>query len=398
MTYVRLTFRNVFSRTVTYSRTRVYGAPDEDVDPPPDLLQRVLLGNSVLDWLIAALIAVLVFAGSRLARWVLVRLLHARAQRIEDRWMAPLAKILPETDFVAHFAVGLWAGARTLDLPPTSRNILGHAVVLSVLVQIGIWGSALVPYLLNSFTGDTPADDRSKGTVSGVLTFVGRFLLWTVLLILALENLGVKVSALVASLGVGGIAVALAAQSLLGDILASLSIVSDRPFVVGDPIQIDDMAGDVERINLRTTHVRSVNGEQLVISNKDILASRISNYGRMHERRGIFAIGVVYRTPFETLRRIPDILGEIIEDQDRARTDRIHFKSYGDSSLEFEIVFWVEAPDRKTFLDVQQEINFEIFRRFEEEGIEFAFPTRTFHRAAPVQPPPDASVAEDVRV
>jgi small-conductance mechanosensitive channel len=365
--------------------------------PYSDLLQRALLGNSVLDWLSAAVIAVLVFAGLRLARHVVARRLHARAERIEDRWMAPLAKILPETGFVANVAVGLWAGAQTLDLPLASQTILNHVVVLTILVQSGIWGSALIPYLLDSFTGGGHADDRSHGTVSGVLTFVGRFLLWTVLLILALENLGVQVSALVASLGVGGIAVALAAQSLLGDILASLSIVSDRPFVVGDRIHIDDMAGHVERINLRTTHVRSVNGEQLVISNKDILASRISNYGRMHERRGIFAIGVVYRTPFETLRRIPDILGEIIEDQDRARTDRIHFKSYGDSSLEFEIVFWVEAPDRKTFLDVQQQINFEIFRRFEEEGIEFAFPTRTFHVAAPVQPPPDDAVAEDVR-
>jgi small-conductance mechanosensitive channel len=362
-----------------------------------DLLQREILDNAILDWLSAALIAVLVFAGLRLVRHVLAGRLSARAERIEDRWMAPLAKILPETGFVANVAVALWVGARTLDLPPTSRSILGHAAVLSLLVQAGIWGSASIPYLLDSFTGGGQADDRSRHPVTGVMTFVGRFFLWTALFIVALENLGVQVSALVASLGVGGIAVALASQSMLGDLLASLSIASDRPFVVGDRIHIGDMKGHIERINLRTTHVRSVNGEQLVISNKDVLASRISNYGRMGKRRGIFAIGVVYSTPYETLRRIPDILGEIIEEQDLANTDRVHFKAYGDSSLEFEIAFWVDAPDRKTFMDVQQRINFEIFRRFEEEGIEFAFPTRTLHMAPPVPPPSNDAAPEIVR-
>jgi small-conductance mechanosensitive channel len=362
-----------------------------------DLLQQQILGNSVLDWVSAALLMLLLVAGLVVVRKALARYLRARAEHTDDQWSAPLAKILPRTGIVADIAIGLWTAAQTLDLPPASQDLLGHAVVLALLVQLGVWGSAWIPYWVEGFAGGHQEDDRAHSAVTGVLAFVGRFLLWAMVLIFGLENLGVQVSALVASLGVGGIAVALAAQSVLGDILASLSIVSDRPFAIGDRIHIDDMAGYVERVNLRSTHIRSVNGEQIVIANKDILSSRISNYGRMGRRRGIFAVGVVYSTPSDTLRRIPDILGEIIEGQDRASVDRIHFKSYGDSSLDFEIAFWVERREYKAFMDVQQRINFEIFQRFEEEGIEFAYPTRTLHMAPPVSPPPDGAVPEIVR-
>jgi small-conductance mechanosensitive channel len=182
-----------------------------------------------------------------------------------------------------------------------------------------------------------------------------------------------------ASLGVGGIAVALASQNVLGDLFASLSIHFDRPFVVGDFIIVDDLLGTVEQIGLKTTRVRSLHGEQLVFSNNDLLKSSIRNYKNMLERRVVFTIGLIYQTPYEKLVNVPDMIREIVEKEELARFDRAHFSSYGDSSPDFEIVYWVKVPDYNTYMDIQQRISLELFRRFSEGGIQFAYPTRTLN-------------------
>jgi small-conductance mechanosensitive channel len=200
--------------------------------------------------------------------------------------------------------------------------------------------------------------------------FVGRLVLWTAVLLLVLENLGVDVTALIAGLGVGGIAVALAVQNILGDLFASLSIVLDKPFAVGDFLIIDDFLGSVEHVGLKTTRLRSLSGEQLIFSNADLLGSRIRNYGRMFERRVVFTLGVTYQTPREKLVQIPIIIRKAIEEQEKVRFDRSHFQAYGDFSLNFETVYYVLAPDYNA-------INLRIHERFEQEGIEFAYPTQT---------------------
>jgi len=202
-------------------------------------------------------------------------------------------------------------------------------------------------------------------------------ILWSVIVLMALENVGIDITALVAGLGVGGIAVALAVQNILGDLFASLSIVLDKPFVIGDFIIIGDYMGTVEHIGLKTTRIRSLSGEQLVFANNDLLQSRIRNFKRMYERRVVFNLGVVYQTPHEKLQKIPQIVREIIEQQHPVRFDRAHFKSFGDFSLNFEVVYWVQNPDYTVYMDIQQAINLEIYRRFAEEGIEFAYPTQS---------------------
>ena len=171
-----------------------------------------------------------------------------------------------------------------------------------------------------------------------MLGFVGRIVLWSVVLLMILDNLGVNITALVASLGIGGIAVALAVQNILGDIFASLSIALDRPFAIGDFIVVGDVLGTVEYIGLKTTRIRSLSGEQIVFSNADLLKSRIRNYKRMTERRVVFGFGVVYQTPHDKLERIPAMVREVIEAQPKTRFDRAHFKEYGDSALAFEAV------------------------------------------------------------
>jgi small-conductance mechanosensitive channel len=216
-------------------------------------------------------------------------------------------------------------------------------------------------------------------TAVGIVSFVTRLGLWAVVALTALGTLGIEVTPFIASLGIGGVAVALALQNVLGDLLASLSIVLDKPFVVGDFIQVGDLSGSVEYVGLKTTRVRSLSGEQLVFSNSDLLGSRIRNYGRMSERRVAFSLGVTYDTPAPVLRRIPGLVQEAVQSRENARFDRSHLKGFGASSVDFETVYYMEVPDYATYMDTQQAINLEIFERFGAEGIEFAFPTRTIH-------------------
>jgi small-conductance mechanosensitive channel len=178
---------------------------------------------------------------------------------------------------------------------------------------------------------------------------------------------------------VGGIAVALAVQNVLGDLFASFSIVLDKPFVIGDFIIVGDHLGTVEHVGLKTTRIRSLSGEQLVFSNTDLLGSRIRNFKRMYERRVVFSLGVVYQTPARLLEKIPPMLRQIVESREQVRFDRAHFRDFGPHSLNFEIVYWVLSPDYALYMDIQQEINLEIYRRFEQEGIDFAYPTQTLY-------------------
>ena len=200
---------------------------------------------------------------------------------------------------------------------------------------------------------------------------------WTVILFLVLDNLGINITTLVAGLGIGGIAIALAAQNILGDIFNSVVILVDKPFEVGDFIIVGNEMGVVEKIGIKTTRVRSLFGEQVVFTNSDLIGSRIKNYKRMQERRITFQIGVTYQTSAEKLEQIPGMIKEIVAAIDKTRFDRSHFKGYGDFSLNFETVYYVLSGDYNLFMDIQQAINLALFRKFEDKGIVFAYPTQT---------------------
>ena len=221
-------------------------------------------------------------------------------------------------------------------------------------------------------------DDPGFATAIGAVGFLGRLILWVVLLLTFLKTaLDMDISAFVASLGIGGIAVALALQNVLGDLFASLSILLDKPFVIGDFIVVGDMAGTVETVGLKTTRIRSLSGEQLIFSNSDLLGSRVRNYKRMEERRVAFEIGVVYGTSSKDLKAIPELVRIAVESQDNTRFDRSHFKGFGDSALEYESVYYMKVPDYAAYMDTQQAINLVLYEEFEERGVEFAYPTRT---------------------
>lgn len=259
------------------------------------------------------------------------------------------------------------------------RNLFQTAVVVLSVWQLAVWGLYLIKnWRLNILDRRIRSEPSSAAALELLYTAVQAVFIVTLVLI-GLSNLGVNISALIAGLGVGGIAVALAAQNILGDLLASLSIVFDKPFVVGDFIVTGDKLGTVEHIGIKTTRLRSLAGEQLVISNKSLLESQIQNFKRMWVRRVVQSFGVVYSTPADTLERIPVWVKEIVERDQKLKFDRCHFRSYGASSLDFELVFFVNDPDYNIFMDHQQTVLLGIFRKFQSEKVDFAFPTQTLH-------------------
>ena len=248
---------------------------------------------------------------------------------------------------------------------------------IAIVLQAALIADAIVAiYALQHVARQDAAATSIRNAIS-LIKFLARTAIWSLAILMVLDNLGLDVTTLVAGLGIGGIAIALAAQNILGDLFASLAIILDKPFVVGDFIIFGEFSGTVERVGVKTTRLRSLSGEQLVVPNADLLSTRLRNMRRMHERRAVFTLGVVYETPYETLKRIPQMLQEIVEAEETARFDRAHFASYGDFSLNFEVVYYVLSPEYAKYMDTQQSIYFNIFKRFEDEGIAFAYPTKT---------------------
>lgn len=341
------------------------------------MLDYIFLNNSFKNWIYALIAVVLSFAILR----IFLRLLHHRVLKIAKKTKTDvddlIAALLKKINNFVVLIISLYIGSLFLLLPERVKILLGKLIIISLLFQAAIWGNSLIQYWVDRYRKQRMQEDAASVTSFSALGFVLRIVLWSVIVLLALDNLGIDITTLVAGLGVGGIAVALAVQNILGDLFASLSIVMDKPFVIGDFIVLDTLSGTVEYIGLKTTRLRSLTGEQLIISNSDLLKSRIRNFRRMYERRILFTLGVVYQTPLEKLQMIPRILQEIIESKDKVRFDRAHFKAYGDFSLNFEIVYWVKDPDFKVYMDIQQSINFDIFQKFQQLGIEFAYPTQT---------------------
>jgi small-conductance mechanosensitive channel len=244
-----------------------------------------------------------------------------------------------------------------------------------ILLQVGLLAGRSMRFYLEIKEMERGSDRLFAGSLD-VISFVARMLIWSLLILVALDNLGVNITALLAGLGVGGVAVALALQNILGDLFASLSIALDKPFAVGDSLNIDTYTGSVEHIGIKTTRLRSETGEQIILSNADILKSRVRNYGRMPEQRVLTTLRVAYATPTEVLTEIPTLLEGIVRGQASARFERCHLKSLGESSLQFELSYFVQQPKLNPLLDLQQIVNFRIINEFRRLGIEFALPTQ----------------------
>ncbi|MFL6245541.1 MAG: mechanosensitive ion channel family protein [Thermoanaerobaculia bacterium] len=266
----------------------------------------------------------------------------------------------------------IFLGARALELPADFRRILKIAATLSFIAQAALWATGVIDFWLNRYRRTRIETDPSAAMTVNLFRGAAMITVWLIAATVALANLNVEVTPLIASLGIGGVAVALALQNILGDLFASLSIVIDKPFVLGDSISVDDHAGTVEHIGLKTTRVRAVSGEQLVFSNGDLLKSRIRNFKRMTERRSLTKLIVDHATPPDTLARIPTLLKAAVEKQKDARLDRAQLTAIAESGFEFELVYFVPSGSETPFLDLQQAVYLDVLRAFAVEQIQLA--------------------------
>jgi small-conductance mechanosensitive channel len=344
------------------------------------LFDHEVFANPVVRWSTAlGVIAVvsLVLAGVK----------HLVARRLESlsehRTLATLryaAGIVKQTSLLLYLPLGGWLAMPLMELQAGTAGKLHTVFMVMVFLQVGRWAGEGVNQAVEHYRAQANLEeDPSRTTALSAMGVVGKILVWAAVLLLIIDNLGFDITALVASLGIGGIAIALAVQNILGDLFASLSIIVDKPFVNGDFIIVGDYMGTVEQIGMKTTRMRSLGGEQLIFSNQDLLQSRIRNYRRMEERRVVFELGVTYQTETEHIREIPEMIGEIIESTETTRFDRAHFNQFGDSALQFEVVYWVLSPDYAVFMDLHQSIILELLERLREQDIEIAYPTQTIH-------------------
>jgi len=343
-----------------------------------EFLDQVFLGNSVLEWGSALAVAFGSFIVFYAVRSVIVRRLRKLAAGTETNIDDFVVDLIGSTRMILIVVLALYAGTYMLAIEDNVRDLLDTGAVLIFLLQGAMWGNQIITFvtarLAESRVG---ADDPTVTTIAALMGTVARIAFFTMVLLVALDTVGFDVTALITGVGIGGIAIAMAVQGILSDLFGSLSIALDKPFAVGDFITVGQDSGTVEHVGLKSTRVRSITGEELVMSNGDLLSSRVRNFGRMQERRGNLNLGVTYDTTAEQLEAIPVIIKEIIDEEPMARFDRAHFASYGDFSLNFAGVYWVETPRYIDFMDTTQSINLKIKRRFESESIEFAYPTQT---------------------
>jgi small-conductance mechanosensitive channel len=345
----------------------------------------VVFGNPLDRWALAlAIVAITALLASLLLR-IGTRLLKRLAAHTRSRVDDALVAALSATRLWLVALVAAEPAAHTLDLSEGAVRVVHDVAVVAFFLQVGLWAACLIEIWISGTRKHARETNPAALTSFGAISFIVRVAAWALVALLAFENLGVNVSALVAGLGIGGIAIGLALQNILGDLFASLSIVLDKPFVVGDFIIVDDFMGTVDSIGVKTTRVRSLGGELLVFANGDLTRSRLRNYKRMAERRVLFGFGVRYETTPEQVEAIPGIVKEIIQAQPRTRFDRAHFKGFGASSLDFEVVYWVLTPDYNPYMDIQQAINLALMRRLAERHVDFAFPSQTLYFDKPLR-------------
>ena len=326
----------------------------------------------------AAILAVLHLATRRAKVW---------ATQSHSGMALTVVDVLEGTSRTLMLVVALLVGAGLLELPGRWESRLAQWWFVAVALQMGLWGMRGIAIGVRRYVERHSSGGMTQVSASATLMSWGlRTLLWSVVLLAILSNVGVNITAFIASLGVGGIAVALAVQSILADLFASLAIAVDKPFEVGDFVEVGGVSGTVQMIGLKSTRIRSLQGEQVVMSNTDLLKQTIRNYRLLQERRIVFAFGIAFDATAEQAEAVPGIVRKVVESHKELRFDRAHFKAFGANALEYEVVYTVLDPGYNVYMDLQQSINLGLLREFKAMGVEFAFPTRTVHiAAAPAQ-------------
>ena len=341
------------------------------------VLQQEFWGNSLRDYLVAVGVLVISLMLFKIFQSIILLRLKKMAAKtktdIDDAFVEIVRSVRPPF----YFFLAVYLAINLLVINQWGQKIISAVLVIWVVYLTIKAIQILINYIASRGLGKS-GEPESKAAIQAV-NLLSKIILWSLGLLLILSNLGVDVTSLIAGLGIGGIAIALALQNILGDLFSSFAIYFDKPFVVGDFIVIGDKKGTVEKIGIKTTRMRSVSGEEIIISNKELTSAQIQNFRRMTERRISFSLGVTYETDAKKLEKISGMIKEIVGSVGKARLDRVHFARFDDSALTFDIVYYVNSREYQDYMDVQQEINFKIKEAFDKEKIEFAYPTQTVY-------------------
>jgi len=336
-----------------------------------------LWSNSGADYVTALIIFVGALIILKLFQVVVLHKLRALAKKtdtdIDDLVIGMFGRFKPPF----YIAVSAYLGLQKLTLSGLVDGLINGLIVLVVVYYVVYVAQELINYgtqkIISNKNDGEEADPTAVRTINSLLKMV----LWVVAGIMILSNWGVNVSSLIAGLGVGGIALAFAFQNILEDVFSSFSILIDKPFKVGDFVQVGGDFGTIEKVGIKTTRIRTPQGEELVMSNRELTSARINNFGKLERRRNLFTVGATYETPSDKLRKVPSLIEEAVKGVEGVTFDRVHFKNFGDSSLDFEIVYYAETNDYARYMDLQHEVKFSIKEAFDKESIEFAYPTVT---------------------
>jgi len=348
-----------------------------DIFVQSDIWQFVLWGNTIANYTIALsvffgfLILFKLFQVAIIAR--LKKFAVKTKTDIDDTLIEIVRSLKPPFySFLAFFFA-----LKFLSVSDTIDKVVGAILVIWVILQAIIAVGILIDYVgKRMFAGDS--DEGSRSAV-GAIKLIAKIALWSIGLLMILSNLGIDVTSLIAGLGIGGIAIALAAQNILSDLFSSFSIYFDKPFAVGDFIVIGDKKGTVEKIGIKTTRIKALQGEELIISNQELTSAQIQNFKKLEERRADFSFGITYETPIEKIEKVSSMIESIIGEVPHARFDRAHFMEFGDSALNFAVVYYVESKNYVDYANAQQKINIAVLKKFASEGIEMAYPTQTLY-------------------
>lgn len=346
------------------------------IEPLNEFLERTYFNNTVLDYLIALGIILLGFLLTAIFKRILLRRIKGWTQGTETDADNFLIERIERFGIPALYLFAAYTGINYLNLSEKTQKVLGIivTVVITIMVIQLIFTTVIV--LLRAYLKRQENAEEKMKQLAGLRIIIG-IVIWSLGTLFLFDNLGYDISAVIAGLGIGGIAVALAAQNILGDLFNYFVIFFDRPFEIGDFLVIDDKNGIVESIGIKTTRIKTLSGEQLVFANSDLTASRIHNYKHMQRRRVLFRIGVTYQTTYQQLKDIPEIIKDIVLQQELIEFDRAHFAAYGNFSLDFEVVYYILTADYTKYMDIHQSINLGLYEAFEQRGIAFAYPTQT---------------------
>jgi len=300
----------------------------------------------------------------------------------DPHWPAIFARALARTKLYFIVFTSAELVAEQASTPPVLLSAIHAGFVVTACLQAAIWARELILGYVTHRTG--AEEDRSNlASAMGIIRLLVTVTLFAIAIILILDNLGVNVTGLVAGLGIGGIAIGLAAQGIFSDLFAALSILFDKPFRRGDTISFDIYTGTVERIGLKSTRIRSVGGEEVIVSNANLLNSRLQNWTRLERRRALMTLSLPFETSPDVLARLPDELRAIVERQKLAKFDRAHLVKFAASAIELELILFIDSTQLADFLDARQGVMLDILRRFAELGVQLAYPAQTAFTAAP---------------